>query len=191
MGFIDSIVTCYKKSFTISGRASRAEYWWFMLYFYLLCFVVVGITETKLYILSIPIGILLLFSFIPAFTVRVRRLHDTEHSGWNILWGAIPYLGFIGGIYLLILECTGSDFGENDYGQNPYDQGYDEENDNAISDNNEVEEELHLDPIMEGANNNSVTTPTPIIEEAKPQNKTNDNMNKNSFEKQSSEWEEI
>ena len=62
MGFIDSIVTCYKKSFTISGRASRAEYWWFMLYFYLLCFVVVGITETKLYILSIPIGILLLFN---------------------------------------------------------------------------------------------------------------------------------
>lgn len=36
MTFFNSIMTCYKKSFDFKGRASKSEYWWFVLYLGLL-----------------------------------------------------------------------------------------------------------------------------------------------------------
>jgi len=122
--FSEAVKICFIKKFaTISGRASRAEYWWFQLFIWSTTFllVMVGIALEKNggnFFLAIA-GIFFFIMIIPNFCSRVRRLHDTNHSGWNLLWGCIPYLGSIGAIYILILECTGSDSGLNDYGPNP------------------------------------------------------------------------
>ncbi|MBT4904712.1 MAG: DUF805 domain-containing protein, partial [Flavobacteriaceae bacterium] len=57
-----------------------------------------------------------LFSLIPTMAVLVRRLHDIGKSGWWMLISAVP---LIGGIWLLILLVTDSQLEENIYGENP------------------------------------------------------------------------
>ena len=53
-----------------------------------------------------------LMLFLPMLSVFVRRLHDTNHSGW---WYFIAFVPLIGGIWLLVLLLTDSDE-ENEYG---------------------------------------------------------------------------
>ncbi len=98
-----------KKYAVFEGRARRAEYWYYFLFSTI-------ISYGLLYI-GIQIGIPLLssiFSFgtlLPAIGVAIRRMHDTNHSGWFIL---VP-------IYNLILLCTDGDRGPNQYGDDPKD----------------------------------------------------------------------
>lgn len=61
-------------------------------------------------------GLFCLAVLIPALAVGVRRLHDVGKSGWMMLVGLIP---FVGGIWLLVLYCTDSQYGENQWGPNP------------------------------------------------------------------------
>ena len=128
ISFIDSITTCLsEKYFTLSGRASRAEYWWFALASWLvlmlLC-VMMGVFAAlykseggMLYLLLLFLPVLgILALVIPSVTVCVRRLHDTGRSGW---WYMINFLPYVGGIVLLVLMCLPSDPDENEYGA-PY-----------------------------------------------------------------------
>lgn len=62
------------------------------------------------------IGLYSLAVFIPSLAVTVRRLHDTNHSGWMYFVSLIP---LIGGIWLLILLCTDGTHGQNQYGPDP------------------------------------------------------------------------
>ena len=69
---------CYKKFFDFSGRASKSEYWWFQLYgiiIYVLLFVFQGD-------LALLFSILAIANTIPLWAAAVRRLHDTDKSGW-------------------------------------------------------------------------------------------------------------
>ena len=68
--FLDAISACFQEYATFSGRASRSEYWYFMLF----SFILIGITG----------GIGLFVVFLPVIAVSVRRLHDTDKSGWWI-----------------------------------------------------------------------------------------------------------
>ena len=61
-------------------------------------------------------GVYSLAVLIPAFAVSVRRLHDTDRSGWWLLIELIP---IIGGLVLLIFMVQDSQPGENQYGPNP------------------------------------------------------------------------
>ena len=96
MTFIDSVKTCFKKILDVQGRASRSEYWWFMLFsafvpvlvMFFLFFVAAllgGENLTDSNSVVIPI---LIISFGPAVvaltTVSVRRLHDLNKSGWYV-----------------------------------------------------------------------------------------------------------
>ena len=69
----------------------------------------------------LPVGVItdgvILFHFIPQWTVAVRRLHDVGKSGWWILISLVPF----GGLYLLYLQCCASNPGSNDYGDDPTD----------------------------------------------------------------------
>jgi uncharacterized membrane protein YhaH (DUF805 family) len=101
-----------------AGRAPRAEYWWF----YLL--VVVGYIITTIIdsILGMgPYGVLtILFALamlLPSLAVGVRRLHDTNRSGWWLLIGLVP---LIGAIVLLVFFVLPSEPAENSYGSSPY-----------------------------------------------------------------------
>lgn len=119
--------------FDISSRASRSEYWWTYLGIILLNFVV-GIAALVLLFLGImstisPTGaglmfllFLAVFGFysifvtISSFTVLVRRLHDTDRSGWNILWIFLPIAGPLYMLYMLVSPGTQ---GANRFGANP------------------------------------------------------------------------
>ncbi len=81
-----------------SGRASRPEYWWFVLGL-IVASIVISIIESILGINRMiggvygPLMILLwLGTLVPQISVGVRRLHDTDRSGWWLLLPLIPYL---------------------------------------------------------------------------------------------------
>lgn len=98
------------------GRARRTEYWMFTL-FNLIVMVVLGIILGL--IDPVLVGLVGLYSLgvmIPALAVSVRRLHDTNRSGWWILVSFVP---LIGGIILLVLMCLDGTSGDNEFGPDP------------------------------------------------------------------------
>ena len=120
MGFIEAVKICFNKYFDFSGRARRSEYWFFFL-FTLLVSVILGFTEGFLGIFpntdqAILANIFALLVLIPSIAVGVRRLHDTNHSGWLYLLIIIPIIGFI---ILLFWFCKNSDEEDNRFGSNP------------------------------------------------------------------------
>ena len=110
-----------KKYATFSGRAQRAEYFY---YFLFVALIFIGLTIidniTGSYSAEDRMGLLgaifSLATFIPSLAVSVRRLHDIGHSGWWLLIGIIPLIGFI---VLLIFFTRDSAPSENSYGPNP------------------------------------------------------------------------
>lgn len=74
---------------------------------------VTGLAETGVGVLSTLYGLAVL---IPGIAVSVRRLHDTNHSGW---WLLIAFVPLIGAIVLIIFMVRDSDEGSNQYGPNP------------------------------------------------------------------------
>lgn len=101
MGFGEAIKVCFNKYANFSGRASRAEYWWFYLFTFLVTMVTCGVGG--------------LVFIIPQYSVGARRLHDTGRSGWLQLLGLIPIVGLVL-IYWWVLE---GDQGTNEYGEKP------------------------------------------------------------------------
>lgn len=113
MGFVDAIKTCFRNYFTFAGRASRPEYWWFVL-FVVLGVIVLGLIDAVLFGAGAepgpgndqasggPLGTLFqLATFIPLLAAGFRRMHDTGRPGWYIL---IPFLLSVG---LMIISLAG------------------------------------------------------------------------------------
>ena len=94
------------------GRARRSEFWWFALANILVfvAIVIVGAIVKPLIILAFVYWLAMI---VPYIAVAVRRLHDTDKSGWFYLLGLVP---FVGGIILLVLLCIDSTRGTNQYG---------------------------------------------------------------------------
>lgn len=122
MTFIDSIKSCLDKYATFRGRAPRSEYWWFWTFYVLTEFVTMIVFGFIGYLCGDVAGMMIagyigvflssLMLFLPMLSVFVRRLHDTNHSGW---WYFIAFVPLIGSIWLLVLLLTDSDE-ENEYG---------------------------------------------------------------------------
>jgi len=110
-----------KKYAVFSGRASRKEFWMFIL-FNLIFGIVAMILDNVLGIAMKganygPIYLLYILAIIlPCLAVEVRRLHDTGRSG---SWWFIVLIPFVGPICFLVLMCLDSNLGENKYGKNP------------------------------------------------------------------------
>jgi uncharacterized membrane protein YhaH (DUF805 family) len=110
-----------KKYAVFNGRARRKEYWYFFL-FNIIIMVVLRIIDgvTGTFSQSIGMGLLCIIYalalLIPSIAVGVRRLHDTDRTGWWLLIGLIP---IIGGIVLIVFMAQDSKSGENQYGANP------------------------------------------------------------------------
>ena len=117
MTFAEAVKTCLtKKYFKISGRATRSEYWWFQLFYFLLCGCIGVVSVAAQQDLSIVLmGLLVLLMISPLFCAQIRRLHDAGFSGWFVLLSLIPY---IGGIVLLVMTLLKSD-SDNKWGPNP------------------------------------------------------------------------
>ena len=105
-----------KKYAVFNGRARRKEYWMFCLFNVIIAFIVgfvEGLAHDGPGVLSALYSLLV---FLPSIGVSIRRLHDTGRSGWWLLLGLIPLLGFI---VLLIFMLQNSNPADNDYGANP------------------------------------------------------------------------
>jgi uncharacterized membrane protein YhaH (DUF805 family) len=100
------------KQYTVfTGRARRQEYWMFFLINFAIAFAIgfvtgllrlgaVGSALSSLYMLAV---------LVPSVAVGIRRMHDTDHSGW---WLLVPILN-------LVYACTEGQPGPNQYGPNP------------------------------------------------------------------------
>ena len=110
-----------KKYAVFNGRARRKEYWYFVLFNIIISIVLTGIdgvtgslsAQTGMGLLS---GIYSLAILIPSIAVSVRRLHDTDRSGWWLLIVLVP---LIGAIVLLVFAVQDSKPGANQFGENP------------------------------------------------------------------------
>jgi uncharacterized membrane protein YhaH (DUF805 family) len=119
MGFKEAVMTCCRTKYAdFSGRASRSEYWFFLLGYLLMltgaaaiCALLGGAT-----LLWVGFGIGWLALLLPALAAQVRRLHDTNASGWFILLGLIPYAG---GLIMLVWYCIPGTKGDNRFGPDP------------------------------------------------------------------------
>lgn len=132
-----SIQACYSKYATFSGRACRAEYWYWCLFniiimlsafalaaFFVALRPIIQPNATQDAAACVIIGMIFYFggllwvifgNLLPSLAVSVRRLHDTNRSGW---WLLISLLPLIGRIILLIWMCQDSDPYTNKYGVN-------------------------------------------------------------------------
>ncbi|MEM7785406.1 MAG: DUF805 domain-containing protein, partial [Planctomycetota bacterium] len=87
----DNFLFVLKKSIQFDGRADRSEYWWF--------FAAAAAISTVFYVVDAAIGIpffgtvFLLAMLIPSLSVTIRRLHDSDRSGWWLLICLVPILG--------------------------------------------------------------------------------------------------
>jgi uncharacterized membrane protein YhaH (DUF805 family) len=97
------------------GRARRAEFWW-----YALANIIIGIVFNILiaisgifWVLDIIYGLAVL---IPGIAVGIRRLHDTDKSGWWLLIGLVPFVGII---VLIVFFATEGSRPANQWGQSP------------------------------------------------------------------------
>lgn len=113
MSFMDAVKSGIGKSFSFRGRASRSEYWWWILasvLFQIICAIIALLGN---------IGIAAIFPVLlipPTTTAIARRLHDIDKSGWFFLIVLIPIVGILYLIYLFIQEGNMS---ENIYGSVP------------------------------------------------------------------------
>lgn len=110
-----------KKYATFEGRARRSEYWYFMLFYFLAVVVLTFIDVfTGMYSEEYGFGLLsalfMIATIIPSLAVTVRRLHDTDRSGWWVLLNLIPIVGVL---IVLVFTVLDSQPGANRFGPNP------------------------------------------------------------------------
>ena len=128
--------TFQKKYAIFTGRASRSEYWYFMLFslliiiptIFLFSYIIVTATRggDSRMLSFMTTGILLMFWIswiIPAIALSVRRLHDSGRSGWWYLLVFVP----LGSLVLFIFTLLESQPGRNKWGPNPWETEVEDE----------------------------------------------------------------
>ncbi|HVN97837.1 MAG TPA: DUF805 domain-containing protein [Syntrophorhabdaceae bacterium] len=113
-----------KKYAVLNGRASRKEYWYFLL-FSVIIWLILGLIDalTGNFGLRLEAGTGILeviwevVLIIPSWAVSVRRLHDTDHTGWWLAIGGVPIIGVIA-LNLVFMVKDGTP-GWNQYGPDP------------------------------------------------------------------------
>ena len=110
-----------KRYAEFSGRSRRKEYWLFIL-LYAVVLIAAGVIETLLGVGEAigfygPLTLLVVLGFfVPSLAAAVRRLHDTDRSGW---WVLLPLVPIIGGIVLIVFLALDGTKGPNRYGPDP------------------------------------------------------------------------
>jgi uncharacterized membrane protein YhaH (DUF805 family) len=132
---VNYFLTCLTSKYVaFSGRARRAEYWYYTL-FLIIAWILASVADMLLGVtidgpngVSSGLGaftiILSLGTLLPSLGVLVRRLHDTDRSAWWLLLYLIPLIGPL--VMLVFLVLKGTD-GENQYGADPITGGVDQE----------------------------------------------------------------
>lgn len=98
----------FKKYAVFSGRARRKEHWMFFLINFIIA-VVIGIVSSLIGANDALSNFYSLATLLPSIAVGVRRLHDTNRSGW---WLLLPIVNIV------FLALDGQP-GNNRFGSNP------------------------------------------------------------------------
>jgi uncharacterized membrane protein YhaH (DUF805 family) len=120
MTFGQAIELGFRRYADFRGRSSRAEYWYWVLFYFLLS-LVLNVLDTAVFLRGPgepgPFGsIATIVMLVPSIAVSARRLHDIGRTAWWLLIAFLPVIGFI---VLLIWFCTRGDNGPNHYGDDP------------------------------------------------------------------------
>jgi uncharacterized membrane protein YhaH (DUF805 family) len=120
VGFGEAIKRAFAGWSNWSGRASRPEFWWFVLFVWLLSLIpyvpviaTAGGDDGGNTLWLILLVVVWLAFVLPYIAVLVRRLHDTDRSGW---WYWIALIPCIGVIWLIVLLASPGTAGPNKYG---------------------------------------------------------------------------
>ncbi|MGA2369285.1 MAG: DUF805 domain-containing protein [Candidatus Korobacteraceae bacterium] len=116
-----------RKYAVFTGRATRTEYWMFQLVNFVIVLLVTAVTTAGILMqprtqrpgfwvpFFLAFGGYILATIIPGLAVSVRRLHDTDLSGWWLFISLVP----LGGIVLFVFHVLDGTPGPNRYGPNP------------------------------------------------------------------------
>jgi len=135
MGFKEAVNSVLKQNYAnFQGRASRSEYWFFALFVFIvaailtaLLFATVDFNTQQIsglgYVIIAILAVFYLGILIPSIAVAVRRLHDRNMSGWwylgFIVLSAIPFVGVVASIAMLVIFCLKGTDGDNRFGPDP------------------------------------------------------------------------
>ena len=101
---------CLTQYADFTGRARRKEYWMFVLFslliYFLVAIVLVALSATESAI-NIVIGLLALSLMLPNLAVTIRRLHDTDRSGWWALLSFVPILSLVILVFMFLVGTSG------------------------------------------------------------------------------------
>lgn len=135
MGFKEAVNSVLKQNYAnFQGRAARSEYWFFALFVFIVAAILTALlfatgdfnTQQVSGLGYVVIAILAVFYLgilIPSIAVAVRRLHDRNMSGWwylgFIVLSAIPFVGVVASIAMLVIFCLKGTDGDNRFGPDP------------------------------------------------------------------------
>ena len=107
--------------FSWKGRITRSGWWYFQIVGIILEIIVwVFMASTADAVPYVGVIIFVLYHIVMIYigiSINIKRLHDTNRSGWNLLWGLIPC---IGSIYIFIIcGFVAGDKHQNEYGPEP------------------------------------------------------------------------
>ena len=124
VSFPDAVKRAFAGYASFAGRSTRAEFWWFALFVWLVSLVPYVLLLSAMPAAGESVGgaywlwlflliVIFLALIVPYVSVAVRRLHDINKSGW---WYWITLVPCIGGIWLIVLLATPSTAGQNQFG---------------------------------------------------------------------------
>lgn len=111
VGFGEAVSQAFKHMFVFNGRASRSAFWWFTLCAAIID-IAVAIIATAAKVPALQYAVEAIIAIV-TIGLQVRRLHDTNRSGW---WWWIGIIPIIGGIVLLVFDCLPGTPGPNRFG---------------------------------------------------------------------------
>ncbi len=141
-------LTFIKNYFNFQGRSSRTEYLYSYLFIFIFYIISMTVIDSSMYsdgLLFFTLLILLfyLYSIIPMISLGIRRLHDTNLSGFYFLLGIIPIVGAVILIYLCAIKV--GDKGTNQFGPNPLE----EIDSNVINSSKNTSNEISKNTVVE------------------------------------------
>lgn len=117
VSFKEAVERALKQNYcNFSGRASRSEFWWFVLFNFILSAVISIVFCWSQDTMNVITGLVNLALLLPSLGLAVRRLHDIGKSGWWIFISLIPIVGWI---LLIVWYCKDSQMETNEYGPVP------------------------------------------------------------------------
>lgn len=118
MTLTQSLSTCFRKYLNFKGRASRSEFWWFLIFANVLGLGIILEFASKILNLHYLVVILIVLAIIPPYlSVSVRRMHDINRSGWwvgvAVITGKVPIIWIV----ILVMACFRGTPEANKYGE--------------------------------------------------------------------------